>query len=202
MGLKELWLLGQLLLIHPVHVEEDVYQNSLADSLILIDETEVVLDSQLRGEKKLRHKKKMEAQEKPEAPVMVQKGGYKTSEEIEKAPSEDHPCNLTRTTVKISFPKLRDELFVNFLGYREPNLVYLWRCKGLCGDTQSPVACGPTKITEKKVNMMFKVKTHLKGREPKDHFRELILDEHEECGCQCQGISASQCAGWFNEVSY
>ena len=199
MGWKDLWLLGQLLLVHPAHVKEAVYQSNMADSLILIDETEAGLDSHLRGEKKLRHKKKTEA---PEAPVMVQKGGYKTSEEIEKAPSEDHPCNLTRTTVKISFPKMRDELFVNFLGYREPNLVYLWRCKGLCGDTQSPVACGPTKITEKKVNMMFKVKTHLKGREPKDHFRELILDEHEECGCQCQGISASQCAGWFNEVSY
>ena len=175
-GCPVLWPYGQLLLVLSVPLGDTVSHSSQTDG-----------------------QEKVEEQEKP---TMVQGGGYKTSEEIEKAPSEDHPCNLTRTTVKISFPKLRDELFVNFLGYREPNLVYLWRCKGLCGDTQSPVACGPTKITEKKVNMMFKVKTHLKGREPKDHFRELILDEHEECGCQCQGISASQCAGWFNEVIY
>ena len=59
----------------------------------------------------------------------VQSGGYKTKEEIHKPPTFDHPCNLTRTTVRISYPKLKHELFVNFLGYKEPNLVYLWRCK-------------------------------------------------------------------------
>ena len=42
----------------------------------------------------------------------------------------DHPCNLTRTTVKISFPELKGEVFVNLLGYKEPNLIPLWRCKG------------------------------------------------------------------------
>ena len=57
-------------------------------------------------------------------------GTYKQKEEIEKAPSEDHPCNLTRTSVKISFPEMKGELFVNLLGYKEPNLVHLWRCKG------------------------------------------------------------------------
>ena len=36
---------------------------------------------------------------------------------------------LCRTTVKISFPDLRNELFVNILGYKEPNLIHLWRCK-------------------------------------------------------------------------
>ena len=36
---------------------------------------------------------------------------------------------LSRTTVKISFPDLRNELFVNILGYKEPNLIHLWRCK-------------------------------------------------------------------------
>ena len=35
--------------------------------------------------------------------------------------------NVTRTSIKISFPALKHELFVNFLGYKEPNLVYLWR---------------------------------------------------------------------------
>ena len=28
---------------------------------------------------------------------------------------------------------MKDEVFVNFLGYREPNLQYVMRCKGLCG---------------------------------------------------------------------
>ena len=35
------------------------------------------------------------------------RSSYKTSEKVEKAPSEDHPCNLTRTTMRISFPALR-----------------------------------------------------------------------------------------------
>ena len=42
----------------------------------------------------------------------------------------DHPCNLTKTTVRISFPELKGEVFVNLLGYKEPNLIPLWRCKG------------------------------------------------------------------------
>ena len=60
---------------------------------------------------------------------------------------------LCRTSVKISFPEMRDELFVNFLGYKEPNLVYLWRCKGVCGEAVSPIACAPTKLKEKKVGV-------------------------------------------------
>ena len=61
------------------------------------------------------------------------RSSYKTSEKIEKAPSEDHPCNLTKTSMKISFPALRNELFVNILGYKEPNLVRLNQCRGFCG---------------------------------------------------------------------
>ena len=72
---------------------------------------------------------------------ITQRSSYKTSEKIEKAPSEDHPCNLTRTTMRISFPALRSELFVNILGYREPNLVTLWQCKGFCGGGGSQVGC-------------------------------------------------------------
>ena len=48
------------------------------------------------------------------------RGTYKTKEEIEKAPAEDHPCNLTRTSVRISFPALKSETFVNLLGYKVP----------------------------------------------------------------------------------
>ena len=124
----------------------------------------------------------------------------------------DHPCNLTRTTVRISFPELKGEVFVNLLGYKEPNLIPLWRCKGetrpdlreshrdvtgVCGDVDSPVACSPTKVRQKKVQMT--VKTHLYGRDSKERLKELILDEHEECGCSCNDLSASLCAGTFNE---
>ena len=140
--------------------------------------------------KKIRHQKKI---------VKTSKGTYKTKEEIEKAPSEDHPCNLTRTSVKISFPAMKSELFVNFLGYREPNLMYVMRCKGLCGDEESPTACAATRVRQKKVKMM--VKTHFQGRDEKEKWKELILDEHVECGCKCRDISASQCAGRFNPMT-
>ena len=117
--------------------------------------------------KKIRHQKKI---------VKTSKGTYKTKEEIEKAPSEDHPCNLTRTSVKISFPAMKSELFVNFLGYREPNLMYVMRCKGLGGDEESPTACSATRVRQRKVKMM--VKTHFQGRDEKEKWKELILDEH------------------------
>jgi len=129
--------------------------------------------------------------------------GYRTSSKIEKRPTEDHPCNLTRTTVKISFPDLRNELFVNILGYKEPNLIHLWRCKGVCGEQAgSAVVCGPTQVKNKKVKMMFK--TNSSGQSYKDsktRLKEMILDEHVECGCQCRHITASQCVGKFNEVN-
>ena len=123
--------------------------------IIQIDETEIAPQTaKSHEETKIRHQKKAE---KPTKGV-VQKGGYKTKEEIHKPPTFDHPCNLTRTSIKISFPALKHELFVNFLGYKEPNLVYLWRCKGTCGEATSPIACSPTRTSEKRVNMMFKVK--------------------------------------------
>ena len=50
-------------------------------------------------------------------------------EEVEKAPTyDDQPCQLTQTAVKISFPEeMRSEIFVNLLGYKEPNLLHLKR---------------------------------------------------------------------------
>ena len=123
----------------------------LPGQVLIIDESEILAGmkpDEIEEEGEGRHKKKKK----------VQKGGYKTKEEIHKPPTFDHPCNLTRTTVRISYPKLKHELFVNFLGYKEPNLVYLWRCKGTCGEATSPIACSPTRTSEKKVNMMFKVK--------------------------------------------
>ena len=90
-------------------------------SLTAISEELVSLKEEYPETKK-RPKKKL---------VNAGKGTYKTKEEIEKPPSEDHPCNLTRTSVRISFPEMKCELFVNLLGYKEPNLVHLMRCAGM-----------------------------------------------------------------------
>ena len=71
-------------------------------------------------------------------------GRYTVKEEVQKAPESTHFCNLTRTSVKISFPEMKSRVFVNFLGYKEPNLVHLQRCKGRCGDSETEsVACVP-----------------------------------------------------------
>ena len=49
-------------------------------------------------------------------------------------------------------------------------------------------------------------RTHLTKKNSKDlivgkeKMKELVLEEDEECGCQCAGISATHCAGHFNEV--
>ena len=41
--------------------------------------------------------------------------------------------NVTWTSVTISFTKeMRSEIFANLLGYKEPNLIQLQRCKGQC----------------------------------------------------------------------
>ena len=143
-------------------------------------------------------------QKKEEDPYVQKQGTYKTKEEIQKAPTNDHPCNLTRTSVKISFPELKSETFINLLGYKEPNLVYLWRCRGNCEGGSSPIACMATRTSQKTVTMMFK--THLTKQDSKglivgkEKMKEMVLEEDVECGCQCSGISASQCAGAFNEV--
>ena len=78
-------------------------------------------------------------------------GAYRTKEEVERPPVADHPCNLTRTAVKISFPAMKEAVFVNFLGYREPNLQYVMRCKGVCGnlgtESLNSQACVPTRVS-------------------------------------------------------
>merc|ERR1719410_913317 len=60
------------------------------------------------------------------------RGTYVVRESVEKAPVHDHPCNLTRTAVKISFPEIKNEVFVNLLGYKGSDMIYLNRCKGVC----------------------------------------------------------------------
>ena len=66
------------------------------------------------------------------------------------APIHDHPCNLTKTAVKISFPEIKNEVFVNLLGYKGSDLIYLNRCKGVCmGSDERPVRCRPLATREK-----------------------------------------------------
>ena len=125
---------------------------------------------------------------------------YTVREDVEKAPTYDHACNLTRTAVKISFPEeMRSEIFVNLLGYKEPNLIHLQRCKGRCTDSDSPLTCRATRVKERKVKMT--IRSYLTGKEPVDKMKELILDEHVECGCQCNHKLASDCSGRFNSVT-
>jgi hypothetical protein len=126
-------------------------------------------------------------------------GTYKTKEEIEKAPSDDHPCNLTKTTVRITFPELKGELFINLLGYKEPNLIRLMRCKGTCGNDDNRIACVPTSVQKRSLNMV--VRSHLHGQESKQKYKDVTLVEHLECGCQCRDASAALCAGTFNAQS-
>jgi len=129
--------------------------------------------------------------------VVESKGKYTTKEEVEKAPSEDHPCNLTRTSFKVSFPDLKDELFVNLIGYKEPNLVHLYRCRGQCGDREGEGRCSPIGVQQKSIKMLFR--TQLTGRDPKERIKELILDEHTECGCSCSPYTQQMCARRLNQ---
>merc|ERR1719192_940591 len=115
-------------------------------------------------------------------------GRYTVKEEVQKAPDTNHFCNLTRTSVKISFPEMKSRVFVNFLGYKEPNLIHLQRCKGRCGDSVNSVACVPLRTKETKVKMMLK--SYLTGPDqvPDERVREMVLEEHLECGCACHQL--------------
>ena len=128
------------------------------------------------------------------------RGKYTVHKYVEKAPTYDHACNLTWTAVKISLPEeMRSEIFVNLLGYKEPNLIHLQRCKGRCTDSDSPLTCRATRVKERKVKMT--IRSFLTGKEPVDKRKELILDEHVECGCQCNYKLAFECSGQFISVT-
>ena len=38
----------------------------------------------------------------------------------------------------------------------------------------------------KSAEVMYQVKSFLTGKEPRERLRELVLEEHVECGCQCK----------------
>ena len=121
------------------------------------------------------------------------RGKYTVKEEVVKRVENNHPCRLTRTAVKVTFPSMKSEVLVSFIGYKEPRLMFVNRCKGLCSsEALGRVACVATKRKWKKVNMQLK--TQVLGRtETKEKFKELVLEEHEECACQCLTISPSHC---------
>ena len=93
---------------------------------------------------------------------------------------------------------MRSELFVDLLGYKESNLINLMRCKGKCdeGDSPSAVECGPIVVRQKRVSMI--IKTKLSGRDPQEKMKDLVLEEHVECGCTCRHVSTQTCLGRFN----
>ncbi|CAB4066493.1 unnamed protein product [Lepeophtheirus salmonis] len=89
------------------------------------------------------------------------KGKYSVKEEIVKKIERIHPCGLEEAAVKVSFPGIKSEMLVSFLGYKEPNLIHVNRFIG----------------SDKKI----------------DKVKELILEEHEECGCSCLTLSPTTC---------
>ena len=68
------------------------------------------------------------------------------------------------------------------------------RCKGLCSsEALSSVACVPTKRRLKKVEMHLKSTVLGSRSREKVKFKELVLEEHEECGCQCLSVTPAHC---------
>ena len=45
------------------------------------------------------------------------------------------------------------------------------------------------------------IKSHLQGRDEKERWKEVMLEEHTECGCGCAYGSAEQCVDRFNPTS-
>ena len=70
--------------------------------------------------------------------------------------------------MRISYPKLKHELFVNFLGYKEPNLVYLWRYK--CTNAMANTQIHKNEKTNKPC-LTVKVQRHLRGGDLSDRLR-------------------------------
>ena len=55
-----------------------------------------------------------------------------------------------------------------------------------------------SRVREKKLKMM--ITSYLTGPQhvPDSQLREVVLEEHLECGCQCDHLAALNCAGRFN----
>ena len=78
-------------------------------------------------------------------------------EDVVKKKEHLYDCKLVQTAVKVTFPGMKKEVLVSFMGYKEPDLMHVMRCKGICPNGAiSPVACIPTKRRLKKVAMHLK----------------------------------------------
>lgn len=83
-------------------------------------------------------------------------------EVIIKRVEHSYPCRLVQTAVKVTFPGMKKEVLVSFLGYKEPALMHVMRCKGICSSgSLSPVACIPTRRRLKKVEMHLKTQVKI-----------------------------------------
>ena len=118
---------------------------------------------------------------------------YVTKEEIEKALIYDHPCNLTETNIRISFPESLS------MGHRGTNTIKVSRCLGWCTKTERPILCKATRVRAIEVNM--KMRSFQTGRPLKEELKELIFDEHIECGCECEPELSYECLHMFNKAT-
>ena len=110
------------------------------------------------------------------------RGTYVVKERIEKAPDYLHFCNLTRTAVEVRFPEMKQDVFMNLLGYKGSNMIHLNRCLGVCQPGKERLACGPSKVRLMKVKM--RMKSFLTGGIPRERLRDLELEDHLDCHCQ------------------
>ena len=69
-------------------------------------------------------------------------------------------------------------------------MVSLWRCKGVC---EGGVRCRALEVEEKRMEM--RLRAFLTGQEPREVVRELVLEQHTSCGCQCTTDKKEQCRG-------
>ena len=79
---------------------------------------------------------------------------------------------------------------VNLLGYREPRLVHVMRCQGLC---HLGVACVPSSVGRRTITMMLK--TSHTGSEARTEKQEVALEEHLACACDCDQQEEQECSG-------
>ena len=117
-------------------------------------------------------------------------GMYITREEIVKAPVHDHPCQLRETALRIAEPKTLS------LGHRGATIMKIQRCIGKCKGEEFMSTCTATRVRGRSVNIM--VKSYRTGVPLEEELKNMILDEHLECGCECNSEKARTCLYRFN----
>ena len=90
----------------------------------------------------------------------------------------------------VIIPIQNSKVGVNLLGYREPRLVHVMRCQGLC---HLGVACVPSSVDRRTITMMLK--TSHTGSEARTEKQEVALEEHLACACDCDQQEEQECSG-------